>query len=506
MVAARAEATPFAEMLVDEHGRALDFRAFRDAAERTAGWLAARGVGAGTPVTWRLPTTVEALVLTAALARVGAVQNPVMPVLGARELRFALVQTGARLLVSAATAEPGRDLAGEAWEAAEGLPGLDTVILDGGLPEAEPLTGPSPLEDDPVRWVFYTSGTTADPKGARHTDSSVLASSRAMGERIACAPEDRVGMVFPVAHIGGCGTWLGACLLFGCTLILDAAFDVARSTELQRREGVTLAGSGTVFIQAYLAEARREQGAGRLFPQVRAMTAGAAPKPPTLHAEVRKVLGGVGVLSGYGLTEAPILAMGGPADPDDALARTEGRATRGVDLRVVNAEGRVLGPGEEGELRAKGPQVMRGYTDPALDAAAFDADGYLRTGDLARIDADGHVTITGRLKDIVIRKGENISALAVEQAVAAHPEVAEVAVVALPDPARGELACAVVVPVPGGPVPDLTALTAFLADAEVPVRLWPERVEAVAALPRNATGKILKAELTARYAAAPAES
>ncbi|GAB2865659.1 AMP-binding protein [Actinocorallia aurea] len=497
LVAARAEASPFAEMLVDEHGRALSFGVFRDAAERTAGWLAERGVHAGTPVTWRLPTTVEALVLTAALARVGAVQNPVMPVLGARELRFALAQTGARLLVSAATAG-GRDLAREAWEAADGLPGLETVILDGGLPEAEPLEAPpAPADGDPVRWVFYTSGTTADPKGARHTDASVLASSRAMGERIACTEADRVGLVFPVAHIGGCGTWLGACLLSGCTLILDASFEPERSTEHQRREGVTLAGSGTVFIQSYLALARRRTG--RLFPQVRAMTAGAAPKPPALHAEVKELLGGAGVLSGYGMTEAPVLAMGGPDDPDGALARTEGRATRGVDLRVVDPAGRVLGPGQEGELRAKGPQVMRGYADPALDAAAFDADGYLRTGDLAVLDAEGFVTITGRLKDIIIRKGENISALAVEQAVAAHPEIAEAAVVALPDPARGELACAVVVPVPGGQPPSLPELTAFLKAGDVPARLWPERVEAVAELPRNATGKVRKADLQARF-------
>jgi acyl-CoA synthetase (AMP-forming)/AMP-acid ligase II len=448
----RAGQTPDAEMLVDETGRRVSFREFHDRAERVAAALHDRGVGQDTPVTWQLPTTVAALVLTAALARLGAVQNPVLPKL---DPRFMVEQTGAQLLV-----------------------------LDVDLPESWP---PPPFAEpvgDPVRWIFYTSGTTTDPKGAKHTDASVLASARCMGERLGCTPADRVGMVFPVAHIGGCGTWLGACLMYGCTLILDSAFEADRTIELQRRERVTLAGSGTVFTQIYLA-AQRRQPNERLFPHVRALTSGAAPKPPTLHTDVKRELGGVGVLSGYGLTEAPILTMCSPTDSDEALATTEGRPAEGVDLRVV-----------DGELRVKGPQVMVGYVDTSLDA--FDADGYLRTGDLGRIDEDGNVTITGRLKDIIIRKGENISAPAIEEAVSTHPGVADVAVIGLADPERGEMACAVIVPKDGHPVPTLPRLIAFLLEHGVPTRLWPERLAIVDQLPRNATGKVLKAELRQR--------
>jgi acyl-CoA synthetase (AMP-forming)/AMP-acid ligase II len=351
-----------------------------------------------------------------------------------------------------------------------------------------------------VRWIFYTSGTTAEPKGARHTDASVLASARGMGERLACTSADRVGMVFPVAHIGGCGTWLGTSLMYGCTLILDAVFDPEQTTELLRRERVTLAGSGTVFTQIYL-EAQRRQPHEPLFPDVRALTAGAAPKPPTLHADVKREIGGVGVLSGYGLTEAPVLTMAAPDDPDEALAVTEGRATTGVDLRVVGPDGRVLGPGQEGELRARGPQVMAGYLDTALDGDAFDGEGYLRTGDLGRLDSGGNVVITGRLKDVIIRKGENISAQAAEDEVLRHPAVAEAAVIGLPDPEAGEMACAVIVPREGHPAPTLAQLTAFLRESGVHKRQWPERLEVVGALPRNATGKVLKAELRQRYGA-----
>ncbi|WP_106401637.1 class I adenylate-forming enzyme family protein [Actinocorallia populi] len=492
LVERRAALTPSAEMLVDERDRRMTFAGFRDRAEALAARLAGHGAAAGVPVTWQGPTVIESLVLTAALARLGAVQNPVMAVYGAADLRFVLRQTGARLLVVVPQPQ-GRDLAAGVREAAEGR---EVLVLDGELPETGTCPLPAPEGDDEARWVFYTSGTTSDPKGARHTDRSVLASARGMCERLACTEADRVGMAFPVAHIGGCGTWLGGSLIHGCTLVLDAAFHPERTIGRHRSEGVTLAGSGTVFIQAYLQAQRRTPGE-RLFPRVRAMTAGAAPKPPTLHAEVKDELGGAGVLSGYGMTEAPILTMGAAGDPDEALALTEGRPTAGVELRIAAADGTVLGPGEEGEIRAKGPQVMRGYVDSALDAEAFDADGYLRTGDLGRLDEAGRLTVTGRLKDVIIRKGETISARRLEEELQRHPGVAEAAVIGLPDPERGEMACAVVVP--AGDPPSQADLASFLAERGLPPHQRPERVEFLPRLPRNSMGKILKSELRGRY-------
>jgi cyclohexanecarboxylate-CoA ligase len=229
------------------------------------------------------------------------------------------------------------------------------------------------------------------------------------------------------------------------------------------------------------------------------MTAGGSARPDSLHAQTKGELGGVGVLSGYGMTEAPVLTMGATTDPDDLLARCEGRATRGVDLRVVAPDGRVLGPGEEGEIRARGPQVMRGYVDSALDRDAFDAHGYLRTGDLGSLDGDGYLTVTGRIKDIIIRKGENISARALEELLREHPAVADIAVVGLPDAERGELACAVVVPRDPAAPPGLDDLTRFLDERGTARRQWPERREVLDALPRNDTGKVLKTALRQRY-------
>jgi acyl-CoA synthetase (AMP-forming)/AMP-acid ligase II len=222
-----------------------------------------------------------------------------------------------------------------------------------------------------------------------------------------------------------------------------------------------------------------------------------------LHQEVKDELGGAGIVSGWGLTEAPILTMASVHDPDDKLATTEGRPMPGVLLRAVTLDGRVAGVGQEGELRAKAPQMMQGYLDAELNGAAFDEDGWFRTGDLGRIDADGNVAITGRLKDIIIRHGENISAKEVEDLLYTHPKVADVAVIGLPDPRTGERACAVVAPRdPADPL-GFAEMQAFLRDQGLRMQAVPEQLEITDAVPRNPTGKILKHELKARYAAAP---
>jgi acyl-CoA synthetase (AMP-forming)/AMP-acid ligase II len=502
----RAQESPDAEMMVDERGRRVTFGEYRAAAERAAAYLHDLGVGTGTPVTWQLPTWIETVVLVGALARLGAVQNPVMPIYRERELAFVTRQTGAALLVVPREFR-GFDHAGTAHAVAARAPGLEVLVLDGPLPEGDPATLPPEPEvpatpgQAPVRWHFYTSGTTSDPKGARHTDATVMAGGTGMAERLRCAPGDRVGVVFPFAHIGGCTTWLTASLVHGVTMILTEQFDPVASTELLAREGVTLAGAGTVFHQAYLARQRLDPGTP-LFPRARVFPGGAAPKPPRLHHEIKAEMGGAGVCAGWGLTEAPLLTMAGPEDDDRVLAACEGRPTRGVRLRVVTADGREAGPGEEGELRAKGPQVMLGYLDETLNAEAFDEDGWFRSGDLGHVDEHGNVTITGRLKDVIIRKGETISAKEIEDLLATHPAVAEVAVVGLPDAATGELACAVVVPADPDAPPTLADLGDHLTAEGLMRQKHPERLEIVEVLPRNPAGKVLKKDLKNAYAPA----
>jgi acyl-CoA synthetase (AMP-forming)/AMP-acid ligase II len=488
LVEARAAATPEALFAVDESGRRLSFAGYRDAALAAAAGLGERGVGPGVTVAWQLSTRFESIVLCAALARLGAIQNPILPIHRVREVEFAVRQAGARLLIVPGVLR-GFDHAAMAREIAGRVSGLDVLELADRWPGGSAASLPVPPESaEAVRWIYYTSGTAADPKGARHSDATLLAASRGLADVLDLSPADRVALVFPFTHVGG-ANWLMAGLLAGSAHIVVERFDPAGTWQVLARHGVTLGAAGTVFHRAYLA-AQRERPAERIFPDLRACPGGGAPRPSELHAELRDELGGVGVLSGYGLTECPIIAMGRVTDPDDRLAITEGQASpAGAEIRIVN-----------GEIRVRGPQLFAGYVDSRLDAEAFDVDGFFRTGDLGALDGQGYLTITGRLKDVIIRKGENISAQEVENALHAHAAVADVAVVGLPDPVLGERCCAVVSTTPGARPLGFDAMVAFLRDAGLAVQKIPEQLEHVDELPRNPSGKVLKTELRSRYA------
>ncbi|MGI9604075.1 MAG: AMP-binding protein [Acidimicrobiales bacterium] len=506
LIEARVAATPDTEMLVDQTGRRMTFGEYKVAVEEMAAGLAEMGVGPGDVVAWELPTWIETVVLAAAINRLGAVQNPIIAIYREREVGFCCRQAGASLLITP-DEFGGFDFGAMGAKIAADIDGLTAVtVAPGNFPSGDPATlppSPSGSADHPVRWLCYTSGTTSDPKGARHTDGSIDAIARAMAERLDVQFGDRPALVFPFPHIGGL-TWLFTGLQTGSTCLLDQAFVPASTTKLLIDESCTHPGSGTPFHMVYLA-AQRENPDTPIFPDLKNCPGGGAPKPPQLHYEVKAELGGSGVVSGWGLTEAPILTMGAHDDPDDKLAETEGRAMPGVDLKVVSVEGDVVGPGHEGELRAKAPQMMKGYLDESLNDEAFDSDGYFRTGDLGVIDDDGFVVITGRLKDVIIRHGENISAKEVEDLLFTHDQVQDVAVIGLPDARTGERACAVVSTADGHDPVTLPEVREFLTAAGLRTQAIPEQLEHVDVVPRNPSGKITKNVLRDAYADQPFE-
>jgi acyl-CoA synthetase (AMP-forming)/AMP-acid ligase II len=479
LIEERAAATPDGLMLVDENERVMTFGEYRDASLRAAAGLQQHGVGPGVNVSWQLPTWIESFVLVGALARLGAVQNPILPIYRNKEVGFCLRQTNARLMI-VPSAWRGFD-----YEAmARDIGVADVLVCDRELPDADPTSlPPAPTGDDEVRWLFFSSGTTAEPKGAQHTDGSVAAGANGMLAGLKLNPQDRHGFVFPFTHIGGANL-LVAALKEGFTHYIVEAFDPAVVVPFFQKHDVTLAGAGTFFHQTYLA-AQREQPGTPLFPSIRAFIGGGAPKPPQLHYDMAGEMGGVGIVAGYGLTEAPILTMCTVDDPAEKLANTEGRPSPGVDIKLV-----------DGEIRAKGPQIFKGYLDSSLDAAAFDEDGYFCTGDLGAQDDGGWLTITGRVKDVIIRKGENISAKEIEDLLFQHDKVTDVAVIGLPDPASGERACAVVV----GDV-TFAEMVGYLKEQGLMTQKLPEQLEHVDVLPRNPTGKVLKFELQDRFGA-----
>jgi acyl-CoA synthetase (AMP-forming)/AMP-acid ligase II len=499
LIVARAEATPDAEMAVDEGNRTLTFAAYRDAVERTAAGLAAHGVGTGDVITWQMPTWFESMTLTGALSRLGAVQNPILPIYREREVGFCAQQAGAKMLI-VPSEFGGFDYASMAEGIAAGVDGLEVLLVDKeGLPTGDPSTlAPPPSADDShaIRWLFYTSGTTADPKGAQHADPNIRAVAKGMSERLEIVDTDRIAMVFPITHIGGI-IWLFTALQTGCTLIFVSTFFV-NGVEILKRHGVTLAGAGTVFHQAYLA-AQRDSDTP-IFPNVRAFPGGGAPKPPQLHFDMKEAFDGAGIVAGYGSSETGILTMASVHDSDDDLANTEGPALPGVEFKLVTLDGKVAGPGEEGEIRVRGDQVMKGYLDDSLNVDAFDDEGYLKMGDLGVMNERGMLMITGRVKDVIIRKGENISAKEVEDQLFQHPKVGDVAVIGVPDESRGEMVCAVVVTAEGQEPIEQAELVEYLKDAGLMMQKIPERLEFTDVLPRNPTGKVLKKDLRAAYA------
>lgn len=500
LVEARAAASPDALFAVDEAGVQMTFAAYKDAAESCAAGLHARGIESGDAVSWVLPTRIEAIVLSGALARLGAVQNPILPIYRHREVGFAVRQSGAKLLVVPGEFR-GFDYPAMARDIAAEIPGLDVLVIDRDLPNADPGTLPKiAIDDDPIRWLFYTSGTTAAPKGALHTDATIMVSGRTLVRVCDMDAADRVALVFPFTHVGGVG-WFIAGLMVGCAQIVVEAFEPASTVPLLAKHGVTLATAGTAFHQAYL-DAQRANPAQPLFANIKSFPGGGAPKPPQLHHDIKREMGGAGIISGYGLTECPIVVMNTFRDPDDKLATTEGKANPPgeMEIRIVSPDGSLAEVDQAGEIRVRGPQLCKGYLDVSLDQKAFDRDGFFRTGDLGSFDADGFLTITGRSKDVIIRKGENISAKEIEDLLYLHPKVADAAVIGLPDRALGERCCAVVAcHDPGDPL-GFDEMSEFFKKKNLMIQKIPEQLELVSEIPRNPTGKVLKDLLRERYA------
>jgi acyl-CoA synthetase (AMP-forming)/AMP-acid ligase II len=357
--------------------------------------------------------------------------------------------------------------------------------------QAPALAGPD------VRWIFFTSGTSSAPKGVQHTDASVGYPALALANGLHLQPSDRSAVAFPIAHIGGVN-WTIASLLSGCQLLLAERFHPGVIAYFDRR-GITLPGVVTAQHLAYrdAARAARAENRPQLFAHARAYPGGGATKPPTLLGELQEVIGGV-IVSGYGMTEHPMITMSSVDDPPDRLATTEGRPSPGVEVKIRDLDSGELCPtGQSGEIWVRGPHLFQGYLDAEATAAVME-DGFLRSGDLGRQDELGFITITGRAKDVIVRKGENISAKEVEDLLYTHPDIIDVAVVGLPDPQLGERCCAVVVLSSGADRPTVARLGAFLGERGLMKQKWPEQVEIADRLERNNAGKVLKAEIVRR--------
>ena len=332
LVDRRAEASPRHPMLIAPDSSVTTFGEFRDRSERVAAGLAAMGVSAGSTVSWQLPTRVDTVVLSIALSRLAAVQNPIIHLYREREVGFALRQTGASLFVIPGTWRD-TDYAALADRALQGVTERPEILsLQDGLPEADPALLPPPPRGTsprsaPIQWIYYTSGSTADPKGVQHTDQTLIAGGWGLARALDMKPDDVGSIAFPFAHIAG-PDYLVTMLSIGFPAILVESFSVPDVLPLFRRHGATMVGGSTAFYLAYLAEQRRNPSEP-ILPSLRLMSGGGAAKPPEVHFEVRDEIGGRGVVHGYGMTEVPMISNGSPHDTDEQLANTDGRPVDG---------------------------------------------------------------------------------------------------------------------------------------------------------------------------------
>jgi HIP---CoA ligase len=375
-----------------------------------------------------------------------------------------------------------------------GEPG-DGVIDWGSLGERAAAVPPgradaraAAVRPDDVSDILFTSGTTGRSKGAMSAHRQSLAVARAWAECGGLTCGDRYLVVNPFFHSFGFKAGILACLVSGAVIVPQLVYDAERAMRLVEAERITVFPGAPTIYQTILDHPGR---ASRDLSSLRLAVTGAATVPVALVERMRRELSFDTVLTAYGLTEAVVATMCRPGDDPDTVAHTSGRAAAGFEICVAARDGSALGPGEPGEILLRGPNVMLGYLDdPAATRAAVDADGWLHTGDVGRLDARGYLTITDRLKDMYICGGFNVYPAEVEQVLARLDGVAESAVIGVPDARLGEVGKAFIVLRPGHVLagPDVLAwCRERLANYKV-----PRIVEFRADLPRNPAGKPLK--------------
>ena len=463
---------------------------------RVAGGLRDLGLGPGDVVAFQLPNWVEAAITFYACAMLGVTLVPIVHFYGPKEVGFILRQSRARALVMVARFG-SRDYVAELAGIRETLDDLEQVIVVGGaagegalsfdgLRQSAPLDGPAAVDPDGPALIGYTSGTTADPKGVVHTHRTLGCEVRQLASHQ--SERDRANLTgAPVGHAIGMLAGLLCPLVSGRPLYLIDGWDPPTVLAAMVEEGIG-AGSGSTYFFTSLLDC---PGFGpEHLALMRFIGLGGSPIPNAVADRADEL--GISLVRAYGCTEHPSVTGSKHSDPKEKRIHTDGRPLDGVEVRTVDEEGRDVGVGRPGEILSRGPDRFAGYTDPALTASAIDADGWFRSGDVGVLDADGYLTITDRVKDIIIRGGENVSAAEVEQLLAHMDGVAEVAVVAAPDERMGEHGCAFFRMQAGVEAPDLDAVRAHLADAGLARQKWPEELRSVDDLPRTPSGKVQK--------------
>jgi cyclohexanecarboxylate-CoA ligase len=482
----------------------LTYRELGNLVDRAASSLSRLGVAPRDVVTVQLPNWWEFVVTALACSKIGAVFNPVMPILRERELLYVLNFCESKVFIVPKTyrgfdyAAMAQGMRGELHHLkhlivvdGDGDAGFERAILSaepGGKPAISPGTSPA-LGPDDMAVVMFTSGTTGEPKGVIHTSNSLVGCTKALAQRFGLHDNEVLLVASPVAHMTGYAAVVLQSIYLGGTMVLQDVWEPKHGVSLMVREGVTYTAASTPFLNDICDAVAG--GAPRPASLRSFLCAGATIPPVLIERAAREV--GIHACSLWGMTESLASTLTEPSRAAEKSPTTDGRPLEGMEVRIVDFEGKPVPTGQSGRLLVRGCQMFSGYyKKPELET--FDAQGWFDSGDLAYMDDEGYIRISGRVKDVLIRGGENVPVVEIENLLYKHPAVAAVAVVGYPDARLGERGCAFIVAKPGNTI-DLTSMQAYLAECKMAKQFWPERVELVADLPRTASGKIQKFKL-----------
>jgi cyclohexanecarboxylate-CoA ligase len=474
-------------------------------ADRIAVGLARLRVGKNDVVSCQLPNWWQFTLTCLACARIGAVMNPLMHIFRERELSFMLAHGRSKLAIVPKVFR-GFDYEEMLKGLRAKLPDLEHVLIVGGSgadsfearlaepawerePDAKDILMRGRPGPDDVMQLIYTSGTTGEPKGVMHSANTLMANIIPYAERLHLTRDDVVLMASPMAHQTGFMYGLLMPVMLRAGAVLQDIWEPKKAIELIRAEQVSFTMASTPFLtdlSKAVAETKRD------VPSLRIFLCAGAPIPGTLVEQARAALGAK-IVSAWGMTENGAVTTTKLDDDDERSVNTDGCPLPGIEVRVLDASGAAAPAGAIGRLFVRGCSNFGGYLKrPQLNAT--DAEGWLDTGDLARLDERGYIRISGRSKDVIIRGGENIPVVEIEALLYRHPAIAQVAIVAYPDERLGERACAFAVLKPGHSF-DLPAMVEFMKSQKMATQYIPERLILRDALPATPSGKIQKFKL-----------
>jgi cyclohexanecarboxylate-CoA ligase len=465
---------------------------------RIARGLSTLGVGHSDVVSWQLPNWWEFIALALACARIGAVANPIMPIFRQRELKFMLDFGESKVFIVPKTYK-GFDFEVMANGMRNDLPFLQHLVVLNGegdnsfesllLRDDTPAFNGTGLAPDDVLLLMYTSGTTGEPKGVTHTSNTLFANLHSFIDTYGLTQKDVILGASPMAHLTGFGYLAMIPLILNATTVLQDIWEPSQALELIRDEGITFSMASSPFVVDLCSAA---EAGGPVSKQFANFCCAGAPIPPVLIERARKVLG-LAVSSAWGMTECGAVTITEPHRTSEKSGSTDGRPVPGIEVKVCDPDGKLLPVGQTGKLYARGSSMFAGYLKRA-HLNATDADGWFDTGDLAYLDAEGYVRINGRSKDIIIRGGENIPVMEIENLLYKHPAVAMIAIVGYPDARLGEKACAFVSVRPGHSF-TMEDMSRYLSENQVTRQYHPERLELMQDLPKTPSGKLQKFKL-----------